>query len=55
MENLAAFFSMDGYGLFVWSAFSISAILLFGILIQSKRLLRSTEKRLATLNNPIET
>ena len=51
MNQLTNFMSMSGYGQFIWPAFSISAILLAGILIHSQRFLRHTEKELHTQNS----
>ena len=37
-ENLSAFFSMGGYSFYVWSAYSISFIILFLLGAQSFRM-----------------
>ena len=53
MSELFTFLNMSGYGHFIWSAFGISAIILLGILVQSQRFLKRTEKELEALNNQV--
>lgn len=43
------FLAMGGYAAFVWSAYGISAIVLFGLCWSTMRSLRRTEHKLATL------
>lgn len=37
------FFSMGGYGAYVWPSYGLSAVLLVGLLVASVRSLKSTE------------
>ena len=37
------FFSMGGYGVYVWPSYGLSAVLLIAILVVSVRSLKSTE------------
>ena len=37
---------MGEYGYFIWSAFGLSAIILIGLLIQSLKFLKSSERQL---------
>ena len=55
MTQFYTFFDMSGYGIFIWPAFGISAIVLLGILVHSQRFLKRTEKELETLNNQVDT
>ena len=55
MSQLFTFLDMRGYGNFIWPAFGISAIILLGILVNSQRFLKRTEKELETLNNQVDT
>ena len=55
MSQLFTFLDMSGYGIFIWPAFGISAIVLLGILVHSQRFLRQTEKELEILNNQVDT
>ena len=55
MSQLFTFLDMSGYGIFIWPAFGISAIVLLGILVHSRRFLRQTEKELEILNNQVDT
>ncbi len=43
------FLNMGGYGYFIWSAFGLSAIILIGLLIQSLKFLKSSERQLQLL------
>ena len=43
------FFSMGGYGHFIWGAYGISAIVLIILLLRRHRFLKSTETKLQTL------
>ena len=49
MDDIRAFFEMGGYGIFVWPAFGITAIVLIGLLLASLRSLRDNEETLETL------
>jgi len=55
MSQFFTFLDMSGYGIFIWPAFGISAIVLLGILVHSRRFLRQTEKELEILNNQVDT
>ena len=55
MSQFFTFLDMRGYGIFIWPAFGISAIILLGILVNSQRFLKRTEKELETLNNQVDT
>jgi len=55
MSQFFTFLDMSGYGIFIWPAFGISAIVLLGILVHSQRFLRQTEKELEILNNQVNT
>ena len=46
---LLNFFSMGGYGHFIWGAYGISAIVLIILLLRIHRFLKSTETKLQTL------
>ena len=54
MSQLFTFLDMSGYGIFIWPAFGISAIVLLGILVHSQRFLKQTEKELEILNNQLD-
>jgi len=41
------FFAMGGYAAYVWSAYGIAAVVLIGLVWQSLRSLRATERDLA--------
>ena len=55
MSQFITFLDMSGYAIFIWPAFGISAIVLLGILVNSQRFLKHTEKELETLNNQVDT
>ena len=55
MSQFFTFLDMSGYGIFIWPAFGISAIVLLGILVHSQRFLKRTEQELETLNNQLDT
>ena len=48
-DFLIHFFSMGGYGHFIWGAFGLSAIVIISLLLQSHYYLRSTETKLKSL------
>ena len=54
MEQVSTFLAMDGYGAFIWPAFGVSALVLIGLLIESRRFLKSTEAELAALRSDEE-
>ncbi len=43
MDALTAFFHMGGYGIYVWPAFAVAALVLGGLLYASVRTLRANE------------
>ncbi|MDP6175524.1 MAG: heme exporter protein CcmD [Rhodospirillales bacterium] len=49
MEGIGNFLSMGGYAGFIWPAFGISALVLAGLLIDSRRRLAARERELAAL------
>ncbi|MDG1416519.1 MAG: heme exporter protein CcmD [Maricaulis sp.] len=48
MDN---FFSMDGYGVWIWSAWGISGLALLGLLVWSLMERRAARARLAQLED----
>lgn len=50
-DIMTAFFAMGGYAAFVWSAYAIAALLLFGLLIASWKGLRDAETTLKALES----
>ena len=54
MEQVSIYLAMDGYGAFIWPAFGASALVLIGLLIESRRFLKSTEAELAALRSDEE-
>jgi|GEM_PF-1678934 len=49
MIIMSEFFAMGGYGVYIWSAFGISAAILAAVAVQSHRQLKSVEKEFALL------
>ncbi len=49
MDGIRAFFEMDGYGIYVWPAFAVTAIVLIGLLLASLRSLPDTHEILEDL------
>jgi heme exporter protein D len=45
---MTEFFNMGGYGSYVWTAYGIAAVVLGGLVWQSLRSLRASERDLAT-------
>ena len=45
MSGLAEFLAMGGYGLFVWSSYLVTALVIGGLFVWSYRGLRAAEKR----------
>lgn len=43
------FFAMGGYGVFVWPAYGMTALLMIGLLVASVRTMRANAKMLDTL------
>lgn len=53
LESIYDYFVMDGYGVFIWVAFSLSFVVLAGLFIQSIRLFRFSEKLLEDLQSQV--
>lgn len=49
MIVMSEFFAMGGYGVYIWSAFGISAAILAAVAVQSHRQLKSVEKEFSLL------
>ncbi len=49
MDGIRAFFEMGGYGVYVWPAFAVTAIVLIGLVLASLRSLRDNEETLEGL------
>ena len=54
MEQFSTYLAMGGYGAFIWPSFGISALVLIGLLVESRRFLKSTEAELASLRGDEE-
>ena len=54
MESLSEYLAMGGYAGFVWPAYLIVAAVLAGLLIASRRSLKSAEAALRALEAPEE-
>ncbi|MFP6710248.1 MAG: heme exporter protein CcmD [Rhodospirillales bacterium] len=48
---MSEFFSMGGYGSFIWAAFGLSAVVLIGLFVQSQRFLKTSEAELSALQD----
>jgi heme exporter protein D len=46
---MSSFFSMGGYGDFIWASYGLAAIILIGLVIRSRATLRRDENLLAQL------
>ena len=46
---MASFFSMGGYGSFIWASYGVSAVVLIALLGQSLRFLKSSQAKLADM------
>ncbi|WP_288904897.1 heme exporter protein CcmD [uncultured Sneathiella sp.] len=49
MDQVATYFDMGGYGLFIWPCFAVSVFVLLVLYLSSRRRLIILEKELATL------
>ncbi|MDA0654894.1 MAG: heme exporter protein CcmD [Proteobacteria bacterium] len=49
MDALSSFFSMGGYGGFIWPSYGLAAIILIGLVVRSRATLRRDEILLAQL------
>jgi len=50
MDSFMALLDMGGYGHFVWPAYGVVAVVLVGLMIDSRRSLKTAETELATLD-----
>ncbi len=46
---MASFFSMGGYGSFIWASYGVSAVVLIVLLVQSLRFLKRSQAELADM------
>ncbi len=49
MQSMSDFFSMGGYGEFVWSAYGAAALILVGLLVVSWKELRARQAEVTAL------
>ena len=49
LENFNLLFDMGEYGYFVWPAYGVFFIVLFGLMIESRQALKKAKKDLAAL------
>ncbi len=49
MDQVATFFDMGGYGLFIWPCFAISALVLLVLYFSSRQRLKIVEQELALI------
>jgi heme exporter protein D len=49
MDAVNAFFAMGGYAAFIWPAFALTAVIMLGLLLQSRRQWRAQEAALEAL------
>ena len=49
MNALATFFDMGGYGLYVWPAYALAAVVMVGLMATSLRVLKAREASLRAL------
>ncbi len=49
MGSIRAYFEMGGYGVYVWPAFAVTAVVLVGLLLASLRSLRTNAETLNKL------
>ncbi len=54
MESFSEFLAMGGYAGFIWPAYLIAAAVLIGLLVASRRSLKSAEAALLALEAPEE-
>lgn len=52
MEQVQTFLAMGGYGIFVWPAFALTAVVLIGMLVTTLRRLRAVQNDLDRLQAP---
>jgi heme exporter protein D len=51
MDGLSQFLEMGGYARFVWPSFGLTFIVLLGLLVISRRTLKTAEAELAVLQS----
>ena len=51
MDSIMAFLDMGGYGHFVWPAYGVVAVVLVGLMLASRRSLKSAEATLAAFEH----
>ena len=49
MDAVNAFFAMGGYAAFIWPAFALTAVIMLGLLLQSRRQWRAQQAALEAL------
>ena len=49
MDQVATYFDMGGYGLFIWPCFAISAFVLLVLYVLSRRRMKTVEQELAVM------
>ena len=49
MDQVATFFSMGGYGPYIWPCFALSAVVLIALYLRSRQRLKAIERELAAL------
>jgi heme exporter protein D len=54
MDQLTSYFAMGGYGGFIWPAYALTAAILIGLLIASRRTLTARESELAAIRGAEE-
>ena len=52
MEQVLNYLAMGGYGIFVWPAYALTAVILVGMLVTTLRRLRALQSELARLHAP---
>ena len=49
MDAIKTFFAMGGYAAFIWPAFAVTAAIMLGLLLQSRRRWRAAQAELEAL------
>ncbi len=52
MEQVQTFLAMGGYGIFVWPAFALTAVILIGLLVTTLHRLHALQNDLSRLHDP---
>jgi heme exporter protein CcmD len=55
MEKLTDLLAMDGYGAYIWAAYTVATLVLLGMTIAGVRSLKRAKKVLSELQGPDET